>query len=206
MLRVFAHPQTTRQFARSFHNLPLHRPGHPPWPNLLYRPAVLSVTRLPYQRGRWNSVAPRHAPWVGQIAGFHSTRRNEALPVVPLFAAILKVRVPRTEAFARVLIWRTQASTSIELARTAGRIALSLAPLLLFKNRKSRKWLQKDLPGMEEKRPAILQKIRTRTILFHLLILTPVLLFLATIVASLERTPVTGRYVPSLVRYARQDY
>ena len=48
---------------------------------------------------------------------------------------------------------------------------------------------------MEEKRPVILQKIRTRTILFHLMLLTPVLLFWATIVASLERTPLTGRCV-----------
>lgn len=94
-----------------------------------------------------------------------------------------------------MLIWCSQASTSIELARTASRVALSLAPLLLLKNHKSRKRLQKDLPGMEEERPVILQRIRTRTILFHLMLLTPVLLFWATIVASLERTPLTGRYV-----------
>lgn len=56
------------------------------------------------------------------------------------------------------------------------------------------KWLQKDLPGMEEKRPVILRRIRMRTILFHILVLTPVLLFWATIIASLERTPLTGRY------------
>lgn len=37
-----------------------------------------------------------------------------------------------------------------------------------------------------------------RTILFHVLILTPILLFWATIIASLERTPLTGRYVPIL--------
>jgi hypothetical protein len=48
---------------------------------------------------------------------------------------------------------------------------------------------------MEEKRPVILQRIRMRTILFHVLIMTPILLFWATIVASLERTPLTGRYV-----------
>lgn len=83
----------------------------------------------------------------------------------------------------------------MELARTASRVALSLAPILLIKNRKSRKWLQKDLPGIEEKRPVILKRIRTRTIIFHILVMTPILLFWATIIASLERTPLTGRYV-----------
>ena len=52
---------------------------------------------------------------------------------------------------------------------------------------------------MEEKRPMILQRIRTRTILFHVLVLTPILLFWATIIASLERTPLTGRYVSIFV-------
>ena len=84
----------------------------------------------------------------------------------------------------------------MELAKAASRIALSLAPLLFFKNRKSRRMLQKNLP--EEKRPVILQRLRMRTILFHVLILTPILLFWATIIASLERTPLTGRYVPIL--------
>ena len=59
---------------------------------------------------------------------------------------------------------------------------------------------------MEEKRPEILQKIRTRTILFHMMLLTPVLLFWATIVASLERTPLTGRCVFCCVRYAHRVY
>ena len=96
-----------------------------------------------------------------------------------------------------MLIRDQQASGSMELARTASKVALSLAPVLLVKNRRSRKWLQKDLPGMEEKRPVILKNIRMRTILFHMLIMTPVVLFWATIIASLERTPLTGRYVVS---------
>ena len=36
------------------------------------------------------------------MAGFHSTRRNESLPLVPFFAAILKVRLSRTGTFAGV--------------------------------------------------------------------------------------------------------
>ena len=54
---------------------------------------------------------------------------------------------------------------------------------------------------MEEKRPVILKRIRARTILFHILIMTPILLFWATIIASLERTPLTGRYVVFWFQY-----
>lgn len=176
MLRRLAHPQATKQFARSFQNISLHRLGHQPLSNRLYPPTVFGVTRLSQQGRYLNVVGLAHGVWGGQVAGFHSTRRNEGLPVVPFFAAVLK------------------ASGSLELARIAGRVALSLAPFLFLKNRKSMKWLQKDLPGMEEKRPLVLRGIRTRTILFHILILTPVLLFWATIIASLERTPLTGRY------------
>jgi len=86
----------------------------------------------------------------------------------------------------------------MELAKTLSRVALSLAPLLFFNNRNSRRILQKNLPGTEEERPVILQRIRARTFLFHVLIMTPILLFWATIIASLERTPLTGRYVFTL--------
>ena len=99
MLRRLAHPQTTRQFARSFNNLPLHRPRHQQWPNLHHRPAVLGVTRLPDQWRRRNVVGLRQAPWGGQVAGFHSTRRNEGLPLFPFFAAVLKVPLPHTGVF-----------------------------------------------------------------------------------------------------------
>lgn len=187
MLRRLAHPQATKQFARSFQNISLHRLGHQPLSNRLYPPTVFGVTRLSQQGRYLNVVGLAHGVWGGQVAGFHSTRRNEGLPVVPFFAAVLK------------------ASGSLELARIAGRVALSLAPFLFLKNRKSMKWLQKDLPGMEEKRPLVLRGIRTRTILFHILILTPVLLFWATIIASLERTPLTGRWRLILLSPEEED-
>jgi hypothetical protein len=38
--------------------------------------------------------------------------------------------------------------------------------------------------------------MRRRTILFHALMFTPVVLFWVSILASLERTPLTGRYAP----------
>jgi len=102
MLRRLAHPQTTRKFARSLFNLPLHRPGHQQWPNHLYRPAVFGVTRLPDQWKCRNVVGSCHPHLGGHVAGFHSTRRNEGLPLVPFFAAVLKVRLSCMVAFAGI--------------------------------------------------------------------------------------------------------
>lgn len=48
----------------------------------------------------------------------------------------------------------------------------------------------KDFIG---KQSYLLQSIRRRTILFHALIFTPCILFWAAVIASLERTPLTGR-------------
>jgi len=95
MLRRLAYSQT-RQFPRSFHNLPFNRLGHQQWQIRLYHPVEFGVTQLPYQRGHRNVVVSRG----GQVAGFHSTRRNEGLHVMPLFAAMLKVRLSRARAFA----------------------------------------------------------------------------------------------------------
>jgi len=91
MLRKLAHPQTTRQFTRSFRNLPLHQLGHQLRSNRLHNPIGLGVTRLPNQWGSRNTPGLRHAPWAMQVAGFHSTRRNE-VPWGPLLAAVLKAR------------------------------------------------------------------------------------------------------------------
>ena len=99
MLRRLAHPQTARQFARSFHNLPLRQLGHQPLSNHLYRPAIFGATQLRHQ----NVVWPRHAPWGGQVAGFHSTRRNEGLPLMPFVAAMLKVRLSRIGGFGMLI-------------------------------------------------------------------------------------------------------
>ncbi|KAL1728521.1 hypothetical protein EV714DRAFT_252775 [Schizophyllum commune] len=115
-----------------------------------------------------------------QRRAFHSTRRNEAGPLVPILATLLK------------------ASTTIEFARTAGRIILTFTPLILMKNLKARKKLQRaavaGIPTSEEKKQKILKKIRSRTMLFHAMLFSPIILLWATIVASLEQTPLTGRW------------
>jgi len=113
-------------------------------------------------------------------SSFHSTPRNQGGPLIPLLATVLK------------------ASTSLEFARTAARIAMSLMPVILIKNYKSRRHLQHaalhGVPASEESKTMVMKRIRNRTIVFHVLLFIPITLFWATIIASLERTPLTGRW------------
>uniref|UniRef100_A0A0W0EZN5 Peptidase M48 domain-containing protein n=1 Tax=Moniliophthora roreri TaxID=221103 RepID=A0A0W0EZN5_MONRR len=91
-----------------------------------------------------------------------------------------------------------KASTALEIARTAGRIVLTFVPIILLKNHKSRRYLKHaeliGKPASEEKREQVLKRIRQRTIFFHILLAIPVTLFWATVIASMERTPLTGRW------------
>ncbi|EMD33520.1 hypothetical protein CERSUDRAFT_118092 [Gelatoporia subvermispora B] len=123
---------------------------------------------------------PLIAPSAIQVKrSFHATQRNQLGPVLPVLAGFLK------------------ASTTIEIARTAARIALTFVPVILIKNLKSRKelrWAEKTGKTDEARKELVLKRIRNRTILFHTLLFIPVLLFWATIAASLERTPLTGRW------------
>lgn len=79
----------------------------------------------------------------------------------------------------------------------AARVSLTFVPVLLLKNFKSRKeirWAEKiSHPELDRKRMINLKRIRTHTILFHALLLFPIALFWLTILASAERTPLTGR-------------
>jgi hypothetical protein len=96
----------------------------------------------------------------------------------------------------------------LEVIRTAGRVALTFIPVILVKNHASRRLLKRiEVVKMESgdsilprsvkefvgKQGNLLQSIRRRTILFHVLIFTPCILFWAAVIASLERTPLTGR-------------
>ncbi|KAJ8455498.1 hypothetical protein ONZ45_g18930 [Pleurotus djamor] len=90
-----------------------------------------------------------------------------------------------------------QSSAALEAVRTAARIALTFIPVILIKNHKSRYWLKKaevhGIPTSEEKKAKLLHYIRKRTLLLHFLFFVPVVAFWVTIIASLERTPITGR-------------
>lgn len=94
-----------------------------------------------------------------------------------------------------------QASTTIEVARTAGRIALTFVPLIIFRTRYTRKFirhhdhLHPDMPVSEEKKAMLLGRLRSHTLFTHVLLFIPALLFWLGILASLEQTPLTGRYV-----------
>lgn len=98
-----------------------------------------------------------------------------------------------------VLRWFGKASASLEIVRTAARVLLTFVPFLLLKNHKTRRVLKHGTihgePVSEEKKVALLKRLRTRTIVFHVLLSIPALVFWATIVASMERTPLTGRSV-----------
>ncbi|THV03247.1 hypothetical protein K435DRAFT_962618 [Dendrothele bispora CBS 962.96] len=109
--------------------------------------------------------------------GFHTTVPNQGLPLVGLLAL--------------------KSATALELARTAARIVLTFVPVILLKNHKSRKYLKladvNGTPATEEKKQALLKRIRHRTAFFHFLLAIPAVLFWAAIFASMERTPLTGR-------------
>lgn len=89
----------------------------------------------------------------------------------------------------------------IEFARTAGRIALTLVPLIMFKNRWTKKLIKHHdhfhpgVPISEEKKAALLNRLRSRTLFIHALLFIPAALLWLGILASVERTPLTGRCV-----------
>ena len=83
------------------------------------------------------------------------------------------------------------------MARTAARVALTLIPVLLLKNHRSKRYLAvAEARGHvidDDRKDVVLKNIRFRNLLFQTLLLAPLLLFWATLLASLERTPLTGR-------------
>ncbi|KXN84748.1 hypothetical protein AN958_12175 [Leucoagaricus sp. SymC.cos] len=168
--------------------LPNLRPAHrvhslnrlvllPPCHNLVTLAATRPRTRA--QLLPPHGLARHQAPVT--YALFHTTRRNEGAPLIPLFASILKT------------------STALEIARTAARIVLTFVPLILLKNRGARICVLsgKTRHGQSippEKKEAVLKRIRQRTYFLKVLLLVPLVLFWGTIIASLERTPLTGRW------------
>ncbi|KAJ8072510.1 hypothetical protein PM082_016069 [Marasmius tenuissimus] len=97
-----------------------------------------------------------------------------------------------------LLLALLKTSTALEVIRTAARIVLTFVPIILLKNHGQRRYLRHveflGKPASEEKKAKVLKSIRTRTIVFHILLSIPAFLFWATIVASMERTPITGRW------------
>ncbi|KZT20137.1 hypothetical protein NEOLEDRAFT_1141092 [Neolentinus lepideus HHB14362 ss-1] len=122
---------------------------------------------------------------------FHATPRSEGFPVLAVLGAL-------------------KASTAIQAAQTIGRIALTFVPVILLKNHKSRRFLKaaarmEGRPGLEERKEILLKNMRVRTIIFRFLVLTPIAIFWAAILASLERTPLTGRWRLILLSPEEED-
>ena len=93
----------------------------------------------------------------------------------------------------------TKTSTGFELAQTASRIALTFIPLVWLKNFKFLKVIKsgsiRGVPTTEEDKARYLKGLRHGRVLLRVLLSIPFVLFWATIIASLERTPLTGRCV-----------
>jgi len=81
----------------------------------------------------------------------------------------------------------------------ASRVALTFIPLLWLKNKFSSKFVKfaaiHGVSVSEEKKERVLREVRRRTLLLQVLLTIPFALFWATIIASLERTPLTGRCI-----------
>lgn len=76
---------------------------------------------------------------------------------------------------------------------------MTFIPVIFFGNLKSRRKIRhaalRGVPTSEEKVNKLLRKIRVGTLMLNSLFLVPFTLFWATVIASLEQTPLTGRYV-----------
>ncbi|OBZ72195.1 Survival factor 1 [Grifola frondosa] len=111
---------------------------------------------------------------------FHATPKNQGGPLLPLLAGLLKT------------------STALEFARMAARVGLTFLPIIMLKNMKSKRQLRwaeaQGHPDLDAKKDMVMRGIRNRTLVFHALLFIPIVLFWATILASLERTPLTGRW------------
>ncbi|KAF9036201.1 hypothetical protein BJ165DRAFT_1331541, partial [Panaeolus papilionaceus] len=122
---------------------------------------------------------------------FHSTPRRQGLPLIPFFASLLK------------------ASAGLELARTAGRIALTFIPVLWLGNMKAKKMFKyaaiHGIKHTEEKKEMYIRRMRRSANLAKILFAIPMLLFWATIIAGMERTPLTGRWRLILLSPEEED-
>lgn len=112
-----------------------------------------------------------------KAALFHATRPNQGLPFIWL-ATFLK------------------SSAALAFAQTAGRVTMSLLPVIFLKLKFTSKFLRKvpvDHPHFAHKREKMLRAQWKLWVVVGVLVVVPLTLFVSTILASLERTPLTGR-------------
>ena len=152
-------------------------------------------------------VAATRLSYPTLFAGFHTTPRNQGSPFLVL-AALLKV-CKISFCFKSFLFLKleflftppppSKTSTGFEVARTASRIALTFIPLVWFKNHRVSHVLKdgsiRGVPTTEEDKVRYSKWLRNGKVTLRVLLSIPFVLFSATIIASLERTPLTGRCV-----------
>jgi len=98
-----------------------------------------------------------------------------------------------------VLINTIQSSFVFNWLQTIIRIALTLVPMALVRKHMGAKWIRKldrhpnKFPELEAARPRLMRKIKINGIILRILLYLPTGLFALVVLASLERTPITGR-------------
>lgn len=122
---------------------------------------------------------PLNARNVAFVREFHSSRPSRGIPIVAALFGLLK------------------SSTALGVLNTTFRVALTFIPAFLIKSRMLRKWLykiSKHAPHMDHKRPEIMRRLHIVRMIIRALWLIPTTLLMATLLASLERAPLTGRW------------
>ncbi|KZS94198.1 hypothetical protein SISNIDRAFT_485120 [Sistotremastrum niveocremeum HHB9708] len=125
------------------------------------------------------------------VRDFHVTRRNQMGP--PLILALLGT---------------LKSSTALGIANTVVRVAMTLVPAIVVKHKMLRKWIRKipeHMPQWEHKLPHLTKMLRYNKILLRVLFLLPTILIAATMLASLERAPLTGRWRLILLSAEEED-
>lgn len=157
---------------------------------------MLKQTKQTYHAFR--AAEAKHPRFVAAVCvtscrQFHSSRPNEGLHFVPLLAGILK------------------SSTAIEILRTTARIALTFAPFLWFKSMRAKRIMKiaherGDTKLIERMNKYMsVRAVRRRAIIMYSMTFIPLFILFAMIVASLERTPLTGRWRLILLSPEEED-
>ncbi|KAH8099924.1 hypothetical protein BXZ70DRAFT_192706 [Cristinia sonorae] len=110
---------------------------------------------------------------------FHATPSNAHLPLISMVVGMLKT------------------ATAMDMARTVVRVTFTFIPFVFFGNLKWRRHLAvAEATGESDaaRKSFVLRRIRHGTMLLHVLFFTPAILFWLTLLASVERTPLTGRW------------
>lgn len=145
-----------------------------------HRNSLLVLTSKRPSVGRSNDSGLQQQQQQQQQRDFHSSSPRQGLPFLVQAAALLK------------------SSGALSFVQLVGRIALTLLPMAVLKRSLFLK-LIKHLPLSEHPTLAGMHKhmqasINFINIVMWGLIVVPGSLFVATFLASLERTPVTGRW------------